>query len=260
MSNPPVYPNLKDVQGNILSNYGAQFATYLLYRVDLSEAARRWLGAIIDDITTEEKFKEKPPAMLNIAVTHQGIKALGLSPTSLNSFPTEFQEGMRKRASILCDFGESAPKNWGNYLGSSQVHIMCIVHGVDRDGRDKLSQQVENKVPTGLTRLDKMTAEGLPDNKEHFGFRDGISQPWIEGTKPGPPIEPHGGKRTRDGFAPIKLGEFLLGYKDELGRIAHHLTPSPLSLNGTYLVLRKLQQDVAKFRKQMETQARYVFG
>ena len=261
MSNPSVYPNLKDVQGNILSNYGAQFATYLLYRVDLSEAARRWLGAIIDDITTEEKFKEKPRAMLNIAVTHQGLKALGLSPTSLNSFPAEFQEGMRKRASILCDFGKSAPKHWENYLGSSQVHIMCIVHGVDRDSRDKFAQQVENKVPVGLTRLDKMTAEGLPDNKEHFGFRDGISQPWIEGTNPGPPIEPYGGKRTKkNGFASIKLGEFLLGYEDELGRIAHHLTPSPLGLNGTYLVLRKLHQDVAEFRKQMETQARYVFG
>lgn len=260
MSNPPVYPNLKDVQGNILSNYGAQFATYLLYRVDLSEAARRWLGAIIDDITTEKEFKEQPPAMLNVAVTHQGLKALGLSPTSLNSFPTEFQEGMRKRASILCDFGKSAPENWENYLGSPQVHIMCIVHGVDSDVRDKLVQRVENKVPVGLTQLDKMIAEGLPDNKEHFGFRDGISQPWIEGTKPGPPIEPHGGKRTKTGFAPLKLGEFLLGYEDELGRIEHRLTPLPLGLNGTYLVLRKLHQDVAEFRKQMETQARYVFG
>lgn len=260
MSNPPVYPNLKDVQGNIVSNYGAQFATYLLYRVDLSEAARRWLRTIIDDITTEEKFNAKPQAMLNIAFTHQGLKALGLSPTSLNSFPTEFQEGMKKRASILCDFGKSGPEHWENYLGSSQVHIMCIVHGKQRKFCDDLAQRVKDKVPVGLTELDEMTADGLPDNKEHFGFRDGISQPWIEGTKPGPPIQPHGGKRTKTGFAPLKLGEFLLGYEDELGRIAHRLTPSPLGLNGTYLVLRKLHQDVAEFRKQLETQARYVFG
>lgn len=274
-------PDLRDIQGNILTDYSAGFSTYLFYRIDLPEAARRWLKALVANITTEEQFsKEKPNSMLNVAITFQGLKALGLPPKSLSSFPIEFQEGMAKRASTLCDFDESAPAHWEDPLGTSQLHIMILVYGRKRKDCDDLAEWVQKQVPQvndnliGLTMLREMRGESLPDNKEHFGFRDGISQPWIEGTSPGHPVQPHGGKRTikedvplngrertiKKDYVPLKLGEFILGYRDELDRIPEPLIPSTLSNNGTYLVFRKLRQDVAAFRKEMEKQATYVFG
>lgn len=265
----------RDVQGNILSKYDARCATYLFYRVDLPELARMWLSALISRITTEANAEEKPQSMLNIALSYQGLKALGLSPTSLNSCPAEFREGMKKRAGTLCDFGESAPARWEAPLGSLQVHILVLIHGLDRKRCADLADWVNLQIPkssddpVGVHLLKEMTADGLEGDKEHFGFKDGISQPWIEGTNPGPPVQPYGGKRVQppkdkrtleDSFAPLKLGEFVLGHIDELDRIPQPLTPPILGSNGTYLVLRKLSQDVAGFRQQMEKQAGHVFG
>jgi Dyp-type peroxidase family len=262
-----VQPGLQDVQGNILSNYKAGHATYLFYRVDLAGPARQWLKNLLSKITTEEKARGGTlEATLNVAVTYQGLNALGVSPTSLNSFPAEFKLGMKKRASILCDFGESAPENWDSPLGSPQVHVLVLVHGVDRGACNEQAKEVKTQGDQtgGVTLLSEQQADGLKDHREHFGFRDGISQPWIEDTDPGPPIAPRGGKRIiKDGqpaWAPLNLGEFLLGYKDELNRISPMPSPAPLGSNGTYLVVRKLRQNVAMFWDEIEKRAAHVFG
>lgn len=267
MSDAQIQRGLQDVQGNILTGYHVAFATYLFYRIDLTTLARQWLAALLPDVTTENKQTETPSrAMLNVAVSYQGLKALGISPTSLNSFPVEFQQGMKKRAALLCDFGESAPDKWDDPLGQPQVHVLVVVHGIDREQCDILVKRVKDHAPQGggmnrgVTLLGETTADGRADEKEHFGFRDGISQPWIQGTNPGPPIQPDGGKRTNKGLEPLNLGEFLLGYKDELDRIPSLPKPLPLAVNGTYLVLRKLRQNVAEFWKQLEEQAPKVLG
>mgnify|MGYP001021390954 CR=1 FL=1 len=263
MNNQPVPLNVQDIQGNILTSYGVGFARYLFYRIDLPDPARSGLAALISNITTEGRTETgTPPSMLNVAFTYQGLKALGISPTSLNSFPPEFQQGMRRRASALCDFGESAPEHWTNALGLPQLHLLVLAHGATADHCTAMADWVRNQVREtgGLTLILEMKGDGLPENKEHFGFRDGISQPWIRGTHPGPPIEPHGGKRTPQGPQPLNPGEFILGHLDELNRIPQGLKPDLLGHNGTYLVFRKLYQNVARFNAEMEEQAAYVFG
>lgn len=264
MSNEHVHLNAQDVQGNILSSYGASFARYLFYRIDLPDQARSGLAALISRITTEKNNESgKPRSMLNVAFTYQGLKALGISPNSAASFPPEFQEGMRNRAASLGDFGDSAPENWESPLGMPQLHMLVLVHGATLTDCTAMTDWVTSQMPDsdGVTLLsDTMEAHGLPDDKEHFGFRDGISQPWIQGTHPGAPIEPYGGKRTKEGLQPLNLGEFLLGHTDELDRLPQSPKPDLLGHNGTYLVLRRLYQDVARFRTEMANQAAYVFG
>ncbi|MDF0666353.1 MAG: Dyp-type peroxidase [Nitrospira sp.] len=267
--------DLPDIQGNILTGYGAKAATYLFYRVDLLEKARQWLGTISERITTEDHVRSKQEKLrtwLNVALTFQGLKALGLPQASLKSFPVEFQQGMTERAPILCDFGSSEPKNWDSPLGTPQLHIMVLVQGdKETDCKDLIKSLESQMIPlvsrealekSGVSLLGQEKATGLPGDKEHFGFRDGISQPWIEGMEErmGDPIQPHGGKRTIDGPKPLKTGEFILGHEDELNRIPQPLVPHGLSKNGTYLVLRKLSQKVALFREEIEARAEYVFG
>src|SRR4029078_13392998 len=53
---------------------------------------------------------------------------------------------------------------------------------------------------------------------------------------------------------PIKAGEFVLGYRDELGGV-QKTTPELLGRNGTYVVFRKLHQRVAEFRKFLKASA-----
>ncbi len=86
----------------------------------------------------------------------------------------------------------------------------------------------------------------LPDGKTSFGHKDGISQPAIEGSGV-PPTNPT--------EAPIKAGEFLLGYPDETGGIAPMPTPTALGRNGTYIVVSKLHTRVADYRRYLRDRA-----
>jgi Dyp-type peroxidase family len=74
---------------------------------------------------------------------------------------------------------------------------------------------------------------------DHFGYRDRLSQPVIEGTDEVP---------TPGSGAPLKPGEFILGYPDEFGPPANLPQPEVLSRNGSYMAYRRLQEHVGKFR------------
>ena len=86
----------------------------------------------------------------------------------------------------------------------------------------------------------------MPTEREPFGFKDGISQPAVEGS------DISGTNRKE---RPIKAGEFILGYKDELGEISAMPQPEMLGKNGTYIAFRKLHQRVAAFRQYLRANA-----
>ncbi len=111
------------------------------------------------------------------------------------------------------------------------------------------------------------TGDGF--SREPFGFVDGISQPeldWQQERRTGVTELTYGNS--------VALGEFLLGYRNEYGnftdrplldpvtdphnllsRAADNPTKCDLGRNGTYLVLRDLQQDVRTFWQYLERQA-----
>jgi Dyp-type peroxidase family len=111
---------------------------------------------------------------------------------------------------------------------------------------------------------------------EHFGFKDGISQPYISGSGK----FNRGSERVRGKFAPrdrVRAGEFILGYKNEFGVLPASptvraelgigpLTTVPLSsdgdlgFNGTFLVVRELDQDTDAFVKLPEQVAACMVG
>jgi Dyp-type peroxidase family len=101
---------------------------------------------------------------------------------------------------------------------------------------------------------------GIGSEGEHFGFADPISQPPIEGADA--PFYPGDGVPEADGtWRPLKPGEFLLGYEDEAGADGtQDPEPPELRLNGTYMVFRKLYQDVAAFRRYLATAAKALYG
>ena len=89
---------------------------------------------------------------------------------------------------------------------------------------------------------------------EHFGFRDGISQPFVDVDLGAPRPPPAGGGTARPGgtWDPIAPGELLLGFRDEDGFVQQRPRHEKLRNAGTYLVFRKLEQDVAGFRRYLK--------
>lgn len=96
----------------------------------------------------------------------------------------------------------------------------------------------------------------VPTGKEHFGFSDGIGNPVFAGQYE-PEVEAvrvigRGKLMPDQSWAPLATGEFILGHADESQEIPEAAPPADFMRNGTFMVYRKLHQNVASFKGYME--------
>jgi Dyp-type peroxidase family len=234
---------LDDIQSGVLRPRPTPYAaTYIVLRIDDRNAGRelmRRLGAVV----TSAANPTSPLAdtWVSVALSYQGLKALGVPQDSLDTFAWEFRQGMAARANELGDTGESSPENWEKPLGTPEVHVVLVTVSPDAQQLElsiERARKAYRELP-GITAIWRQNCHALPTENEPFGFRDGISHPAIEGS---------GIPGTNPKEQPLKAGEFVLGYRDEMGGI-QTTRPEVLGLNGTYVAFRKLRQRVAEFRQ-----------
>ncbi|MGW2898297.1 Dyp-type peroxidase [Streptomyces sp. NPDC001212] len=240
---------LDDIQRGVLSPRPTPYAvTYLLFRID-DRAHGRELMRRASAATTSAADSTSPlgDTWVSVAVTYHGLKALGVPRESLDTFAWEFRQGMAARAKALGDVGESSPENWETPLGTADVHVVLTAVAPDiaqlEAAIDRARLTYEHL--TGVTAIWRQDCYALPTETEHFGYRDGVSNPAIEGS---------GIAGSNQLERPLRAGEFVLGYPDELGGVQ---TPWPeiLGRNGSYAVFRKLHQRVAAFRRCLKDQS-----
>jgi Dyp-type peroxidase family len=241
---------LNDIQRGVLHPRPSPYVgTYLWLRIADRAVGRLLLRRLIPVIASAaDSTSTDGDAWVSVSLTFQGLRALGVPEDSLKSFPLEFQQGMAARAAILGDVDRSSPTHWEMPFGTRDVHVAVVALSSDEAQRDALLQQVEKAYPAveGIEVIYRQDARVLPDGREPFGFRDGISQPAVEGS----PI-PASNRLER----PLKAGEVVLGYLDETGELAATPQPDRLGRNGTYVVFRKLHQRVAAFRQYLGANA-----
>jgi Dyp-type peroxidase family len=238
---------LDDIQSGVLRPRPTPYeATYIALRIDDRQAGRALMQRISNAVTSAAN-PESPLAdtWVSVALTYQGLKALGVPEESLSSFSWEFRQGMAARAKELGDVGESDPRNWEQPLGGSDVHVIIVAVSPDAERLEAAVARAREtyQTMTGIEAIWRQNCHALPNETEPFGFRDGISHPAIEGSGI-PGTNPH--------EQPLKAGEFVIGYRDELGGV-QKTTPDVLGHNGTYVVFRKLHQRVADFRRFLRT-------
>ena len=262
-----------------------------------AEAARSWLGDNLEDIADVDQALQReqdrrdnpdaelPPNPLGIAFTASGLSKLGLSERTMLRFPEAFAEGMApsrtdveisRRSGILGDIEANDPRHWewGGHsaegVQENRADVLLMIFGwdperiagkLDKILADSKMQLVAPgaRVQTYLERPDTKRRGGQDATPiEHFGYRDSISQPVIEGTR----RDRQSTDRQRR-LHRVEAGEFVLGYRNArqltapVIEVAPEDDPSGLlplregkrdfSVNGTYLVVRKLEQNVAAF-------------
>ena len=241
---------------------------------------------------------DKPDSTTNIAFTYKGLQKLNIPDESLRSFPDEYRMGMKARAAILGDDQVSSPEHWDPIWQdeSKQVHMWMSINGASEtcvDERYNLvleildnvnstsdqSKQVEllsgHRGAKGQDNLPYQSASAiykdyevgtgetkktlsLPTNKEHFGYSDGISNPYFKGMSSNPEDCIGGGATTgkdpatEAGWKPIDTGEFVLGHRDETNEYPAAPVPRLLSYNGSFMVYRKLHENVGSFEEYTE--------
>jgi Dyp-type peroxidase family len=259
--------NAADIQGFAMRGYTFPVARFVLMEIADAEGGRALLLRMLDQITTAQRWDVKPDSTLNVAFTYAGLVQLGLPDATLLSFPVEFVQGMRARAPILEDSGKSAPEHWDSVWQKSQVHVWVAIYAespavlarrcavLQQSLRDTGGARILYEQDSSLL-LDR---NGNYSAKEHFGYTDGFGNPDFEGADR--KSQPGQGKLTADGsWVPLATGEFLLGYPDEAGEIPSAPVPHLLAKNGTFMVYRKLHQNVATFRRYLDEHASQYAG
>ncbi len=259
-SHPPVHMDLADIQGDILRAYGNDYdhTTYAFVRIECPPAqARAWFTGVVDHVTTAEPWPKdtKPLTTLNVSVTAEGLRAFGVSDAVIGTFSKEFRCGMAKRSVLLGDVGPSDPGTWEKGLGSGDAHVLLTINAQEKKDHQRALGKMRDAMDDagGIRIVYREDTALLPGSREHFGYADGFAQPAVEGSSDdrarGGGVPMKGG-----GWRPLAPGEFILGYPDEDTRAdpkqrLPNAPAAPLGRSGTYMVWRKLYQDVARFRR-----------
>jgi Dyp-type peroxidase family len=260
--------DLNGIQGNILRGYRSfPMARFLFFKFKTespegAKLGRAFLTDLLDKrLITPAEWGAKPEAATNVAMSMAGLRALQLNSETLASFPGEFQEGMRARADELGDIGESDPKYWCEPWCSGEVHLLLMCYSDKSDPLNARCRELEGLAKDRLDQLQpsqdagKLMIGGEPSPKEHFGFDDGLSNPDVENVPGGTSDVDVGNLDPKGNFREVPVGEFLLGHRGEGGEVAPMPKPPLLVHNGTFLVMRKLQQEVVRFRSYLKQEA-----
>lgn len=209
----------------------------------------------------------------NIAFTARGLGLL-TSEAAVNAFDdTAFTIGLAPRAGLLGDLppdgGNDPTVDWKFGGTSRPVDGMLTIAADDPNALERAALETEQAWSRGgVVKVWAETCHVRPDlpGHEHFGFRDSISQPGIRGRidrRPDNYISPRyfdvsdlrATRYARPGQRLIWPGEFILGLPrqqlppaDDLQPGTSHLSGPRWARNGSYVVIRRLTQDVAAFR------------
>ena len=219
----------------------------------------------------------------------------GKSDDLTEAFPPAFKLGMARRSRILGDFGAASPETWrwsdAPGFGASAAEAVLMLYAKSPAALAAMAAWHKDLLEShgGEVLASTQCAPAWPDSgqagMEHFGFRDGISQPVIRGTErfaKGVPqrdiVEPGefilGYKsnqgyyppsplvRAEDDFAgelPVPSGNELSRYPD-FGIKKAGVTPHDFGRNGSFIVVRELQQDVDGFNRFAKRKAAEISG
>lgn len=241
--------------GNLHSEKGAaiKHGAYLLLEFEHRREARELLGRI--PVTSASAWN-RDDVSLNLGFTFEGMVLL-LDPSlgepaqvralldSVGAPFVELGETMATRAEVLGDTAASAPKHWD--ASWRTAHAVVMISGPDRDRVHHQLSALEAAARGAGASTTIHWGNELQGQREHFGYVDGISQPALIGEKHAD--DAGYGTVDKDGnWRGIQPGELILGYDDEDAPF----DGSSFLQNGTFFVLRKLEQDVERFHDYLD--------
>jgi Dyp-type peroxidase family len=296
--------NINEIQGNIVAGFNKDFQTFLFLRIRPSKRdvkhAGQWIRATLapqlastDQVLAFNRLFRATrggpggeaavkATWINAAFSAEAIRRL-VSKEEVSQFGDEaFQAGLAARSEFLGD--PTDPQSSGNKskwkFGGRPENTADLVVIVASDDLAWRNATVARLLLTldggGLDVVYRQDGQTLPDpwrGREHFGFKDGISQPGVRGlvsSAPGDfvtrrwidPADPRSQFFGKPGQPLIWPGEFVLGLPRQsplttgTDSAASSSDFPAWARDGSYLVVRRLRQDFGAFWGFVKSQAR----
>jgi Dyp-type peroxidase family len=297
---------LHDVQGNILPGFRKPHQLLIGLRIEDLPGTKAWLRTLISHISTAEEVTAfaglrgliigRGGVVTDVTSvwTNVAFSAAALGELTSNADVDAFQDaafrlGQHRRSALLGDPQgagvDGDPSTWIVGGRSEAVpDVFLIIAGDDRAAAGRKAAALKSTIPIAadpgpppgkpvLSILYEEHGDDLPpplSAHEHFGFRDGISQPGIRGRSSASgeewltprlidPADPDAVHFSRPGQPLVWPGQFLFGYATQEPLIPTEPGPPRAApawaRNGSFLVFRRLRQDVAAFWRSMAEKA-----
>ncbi len=220
---------------------------------------------------------------LNVSFSFPGLRTLFGGDQQRNAELAQFTDagfilGLPARSSFLGDptgTDPGSPATWKiGGPNNDPADLLLVVAGEDKEAvADRMASVISTAQSSGITvayQEEGHKLDGL--GREHFGFKDGVSQPGVRGRYDvhadafitprtiENEVQPESQLYGLPGQVLVWPGEFVFGYPAS--------TPDPFlpglvnqpgpdwSKNGAYLVFRRLAQDVEGFKSFTDGEAR----
>lgn len=258
-----------EIQGDVVAGFKKDNVTLLFLKFEDAARARDWLRGLAPQIATTRQVADFNAAFsearrssggddpktlkatwLGVSLTYEGMRQLSATDPFEQAPPVgsgleAFREGSAKRAGALGDTGDNSPENWlfGNGRNQAVHAVLTIASDTEQDLAATVTAQREAAAEARIVIIFQQNAKtllGSRRGKEHFGFKDGISEPGVRffdqpSANDQEEVEGHPGTRI------IPAGEFVVGEQPAPGSF----TDFPAwARNGSFQVVRRLSQDV----------------
>lgn len=277
---------IDQIQGHVLPGFARDFVAFTFFSIDAPDAFREFLAATVPAVTTMAEVLAAQgmnaggpvaaaPAWTALAFTANGLALLrGDTAAGLGFADEAFVAGLhaRSRMGLLGDprdtGREGDPDRWLFGRPALSVHGVAIHAAEDEETIARAVSAWDAAAGEAARVVFRQMSAHLPGDRhgqEHFGFLDDISQPGIRGeirsdvplTARENPHDRHQGKPGQDLVWP---GEFVFGYPGQSAAVPFHLPgddpmESPAraapawARDGSFLVVRRLRQDVGGFHR-----------
>ncbi|MBR1283206.1 Dyp-type peroxidase [Bradyrhizobium sp. AUGA SZCCT0177] len=238
--------DLREIQGNVLAGFNTNMQVLIGLSVDAGRAsdAAAWLAGLAPSVTSMADIREERGIMKAQLTGGTGERVwLGIGIGSdflaqiredLFFFDAGFTLGFRKRARPV--LGDRTDQNAWRVGSPDNPLDVLLIFGSNNEGAadGRADELLAQAAAAGLRNSYRETARRI-DDLEHFGFRDGVSQPLVRGIDTGGVID---------------AGNFVFGYARKAGENPYLPGGDPKGYlrNGSFLVFRRLAQDVGAFR------------
>ncbi|GAA2215723.1 Dyp-type peroxidase [Nonomuraea monospora] len=236
---------LDNLQPNILRAHVREHLSVLFVRFnDVAEGRRflRWVATTkmksarkhLQEVRDFAAGRRRGTPYVGIGISKAGYRDLGHSVEDVRKFADPvFRDGMKRRVAQVND---PAVEEWERVY-QREIHAVILIGDAEAEPVESLREEIVGELPQSARLLGEERGQGMRnpagDGIEHFGYVDGRSQPLF--------LKDEVDREPRKLWDPaFPLGNVL---------VPDPFAPNPVRHHGSYLVFRKLEQNVRAFKE-----------